>query len=73
MVKFGAYTSAINLGETDHASIAHAVGCKGVRVASIVSLKAEMKRALSDSGVTVLDVVTDPDAFPPITMFDGHL
>ena len=73
MVKFGAYTSAINLGETDHASIAHAVGCKGVRVASIVSLKAEIKQALSDGGVTVLDVVTDPDAFPPITMFNGHL
>jgi acetolactate synthase-1/2/3 large subunit len=32
-----------------------------------------LREALAADGTTVLDVVTDPDAYPPITFFDGEL
>nr|WP_309503875.1 acetolactate synthase catalytic subunit [uncultured Roseovarius sp.] len=73
LIKFGGHTGAIGLGSVDHAGVARAVGCEGIRIETIDQLKAALDHAMTAKGVVVLDVVTDADAHPPITMFEGHL
>ena len=73
LVKFGAHTGAIDFTPVDHAAVAKAAGCDGIRVETVAELGAALDTGLASDGVTVLDVVTDPDAYPPITVFEGHL
>lgn len=73
LVKFGAHTGAIDFTPVDHAAVAKAAGCDGIRVETVAELCAALDTGLASDGVTVLDVVTDPDAYPPITVFEGHL
>jgi acetolactate synthase I/II/III large subunit len=72
-VKFGGYTSACHFAPVDHAAIAVACGCRGVRVESADDYLPAVQEALASDVTTVIDVVTDPQAFPPITFFEGAL
>jgi acetolactate synthase-1/2/3 large subunit len=72
LIGFSEYTSAIGFGPVDHAAIARAVGAIGVRVERADQLGEQLKQALAADTVTVLDVVTDPDAYPPITAWQGR-
>lgn len=67
---YGDHTDACRFTKVDHAAIASAAGCKGVRVDNVSALAFELAEA-PGQGVTLLDVVTDPTAFPPVTIFDG--
>ena len=69
-VKFGAHTSACDLEPVDHAAIARACGCDGERLETPGALADALHRALAAAGTVVLDVVCDPDAYPPITAFE---
>jgi acetolactate synthase-1/2/3 large subunit len=55
----------------DHAAIARACGCSGIRVEAPDDFAGALRSALSGDGVTVIDVVTDERAHPPITSFQG--
>ena len=68
--KFGAHTTACYFAPVDHAAIARACGCRGVRIENADAYPAALKEALAYEGTTVLDVITDPTAFPPVTLFD---
>ena len=70
-VKFGRHTSAVYFESVNHAAIARACGCRGVRVESTVDYLPALKEALAAGETTVIDVLVDPDAYPPITLFDG--
>ena len=72
LFSFGAHTSAIDFAPVDHAAIARAVGATGLRVEAASDIRPALEKALASGGVTVLDVVTDPDARPPITAWAGH-
>ena len=72
-VKFGDYTSACHFTEVDHAAIARACGCRGVRVERADDYLPALKEALRSNEMTLIDVVTDPEAYPPITFFEGTL
>ena len=72
-VKFGRHTGACYFQPVDHAAIARACGCHGVRVENAADYLPAVKEALSFDGTTLIDVVTDPMAYPPITFFDGTL
>lgn len=69
----GAYTDAVAFTPVDHAAIARACGCIGVRVEDPADYGPALDAALAADLPTVIDVVTDPDAYPPVTMFDGRL
>ena len=73
LVKFGAHTSAIDFTDVDHVAIARAAGCQGQRIERAEDIGPALDAALARSGTTLLDVVTDPEAHPPITVFQGHL
>jgi acetolactate synthase-1/2/3 large subunit len=72
-VKFGAHTSACTFSPVDHAAIAHACGCRGVRVDAPGDFLPVLREALAADVTTVIDVVTDPEAYPPITFFEKKL
>jgi acetolactate synthase-1/2/3 large subunit len=69
-VKFGRYTTACHFDPVDHTLIAKACGCEGVRVERIEDFLPAVKRALTSSKTMLIDVMTDPAAYPPVTFFD---
>jgi acetolactate synthase-1/2/3 large subunit len=68
---FGAYTDACDFTAVDHAAVARACGCQGVRIVDPADFLPALKQALTSNRTTLLDVVTDENAFPPITSFEG--
>lgn len=71
-VLFDGYTDVCDFAAVDHAAIARACGCEGVRIERPGDLLPALKTAFAAKGTTVLDVVTDEHAFPPITMFEQN-
>jgi acetolactate synthase-1/2/3 large subunit len=72
MVLFGNYTDVCDFAPVDHAAIAKACGCEGVRIEDPATFRDALAAALGKPAVTVLDVVTDQRAYPPITSFEGN-
>jgi acetolactate synthase-1/2/3 large subunit len=69
---FAEYTSAIDFQPVDHAAVARAVGARGIRVESAEQLRPALREALDADRLTLVEVLTDPDAYPPITAWDGQ-
>jgi acetolactate synthase-1/2/3 large subunit len=72
LAAFGAHTDAIAFAPVDHAAIAHACGIDGIRLEHPAAIRSALKAALSSGRPTLLDVIVDRDAFPPITSFTGR-
>jgi acetolactate synthase-1/2/3 large subunit len=72
-VKLGRHTSACQFTPVDHAQIARACGCRGVTIKRPGDYLPAVREALACGETTVLDVDTDPEAYPPITFFDDQL
>ncbi len=68
-VKFGNYTSACHLGDVDHCRIAEACGCAAVRISDPAMLAEHLRRGISDGKPLLIDVVTDAEAHPPLSLF----
>ncbi|MEU9963506.1 acetolactate synthase catalytic subunit [Streptomyces malaysiensis] len=68
--QFAEHTTAIDITRIDHAAIATACGARGVRVDVADDLAGALRDAMGSSAVTVIDVVTVADAFPPISAWD---
>lgn len=68
-VKFGAHTTAVEFHPVDHAAIARASGCEGVRVTDPRELGAAISQAKASTKTTLIEVLCDENAFPPITFF----
>jgi acetolactate synthase-1/2/3 large subunit len=69
--QFAAHTGAIGFSPVDHAAVAAACGARGARVETVGELAAALRAARAAPVATVLDVLTDPDAYPPISAWDG--
>ncbi len=72
-VKYGRHTSAVQFTNVDHAQIARACGCRGVAIKRPGDYLPAVREALACGETTLLDVDTDPEAYPPITVFDDGL
>ncbi len=68
---FGDVTDVCDFEAVDHAAIARACGCAGTRVERPGDLAPALRDALANNAVTVIDVITDQRAYPPITSFEG--
>ena len=71
--RFGTHTDVCHFGPIDHVAIARACGCDGIAVDSVPQLSSALDRALSSPVPFVIDVSTDPTAFPPLTAFESQL
>jgi len=70
-VKFGSHSSACYFAPVDHAQVARASGCRGIRIEKVSDYLPALQEALALDETTVLDVIVDPAAYPPVTFFDG--
>ena len=70
---FGEYTDACEFQPVDHAAIARACGLHGVRIDNAADFAPALAAALQADRTTVIDVMSDPDAHPPITVFEGKI
>ena len=70
-VMYGSHTDACQFAPVDHAAIARACGCEGVRVERPGDFKAALERAMQSPQTTLIDVMIDPKAYPPITLYEG--
>jgi acetolactate synthase-1/2/3 large subunit len=68
---FGDHTIACAFDPVDHAAIARACGWTGQRIADPAEIGPALDAAQARGGLTLLDVITDPQAWPPVTMFDA--
>lgn len=69
---YGAHTDAVDFEPVDHAAIAGACGCVGMRVEIADEFGPALRAALGADRPTVIDVLVDPEARPPITAFEGR-
>ena len=68
--RYGRHTIACHLSPVDHAKIAEATGCIGIRVEEPGAYAKALAFGLNADRPAVIDVLTDPDAYPPATLFD---
>lgn len=72
-VQYGAHTDACALAPVDHAAIARACGCAGVRIDCPADFAPALANAMAAKVTTVLDVIIDPQAYPPLSLYEGKL
>ena len=63
------HSDAADLGPVDHAAIARACDCFGERVARPDEFAAVLARAMQDPRPALIDVLTDPEARPPLSQY----
>lgn len=68
--RFGQHTDACDLLPVDHAAIARACGCRGIRIERAEDYLPALEEAVKADVTTVLDVMSDPSAYPPVTEFE---
>jgi acetolactate synthase I/II/III large subunit len=71
LVQLGAHTTAVDFAPVDHAAVARACGVDAVRIASPEELAPALAAAIGSGRPTLVEVMCDPDAFPPITAWEG--
>jgi acetolactate synthase-1/2/3 large subunit len=71
-VTFGQHTDAVEFTAVDHAAIARACGVTGVRVERGEDAGPALDAAFASGKPALLDIVTDPEARPPISFYAGH-
>ena len=71
-VRYGGHTDAVDIAPIDHAAIAQACGLYGERIERPEDYLPAVEAAFGADRTTVLDVIVDPDAYPPITGFESR-
>ncbi len=70
-IKFGDHTDACDFAPVNHAHLAEAVGATGIQVKKPSDFIPALDEAITNNTVTVLDVLVDPDAYPPVTWYQA--
>ena len=71
--RHGRHTNACYFFPVDHAAVARACGCVGIRVERAADYADALRQCIGSGAPCVIDVVTDPMAYPPLTAFDDKL
>ncbi len=70
---FRTHTQACHFTPVDHAAIARACGWSGIRIEDPAGLRPALEDAARAEVPTLIDVISDPDAWAPIMAFEGKL
>ncbi|MBS0640545.1 MAG: acetolactate synthase catalytic subunit [Proteobacteria bacterium] len=70
--KFGDHTIAVDFADVDHAAIARACGVHGQRIARGEEIGPALDAAFASGKPALLEVMTDPEARPPLGIYTGH-
>ncbi len=68
----GEHTIACDFAEVDHAAIARACGVRAARVGRGEEVGPALDAAFASMEPNLIEVMTDPDAKPPLTFFHDH-
>ena len=68
-LKFGDHTSAVHFKPVDHAGVARSCGCEGITVTKPEELEDAIDKAKKNELTTLIEVICDENAFPPITFY----
>lgn len=68
-LKYGAHTSAVDFAPVDHAAVARACGCVGIRVEDPAEIGAALEQARAAKTTALIEVLCDQNAFPPLTFY----
>jgi acetolactate synthase-1/2/3 large subunit len=71
--KFGRYTTACHFSPVSHAEIARACGCDSIRIDAPDDIARALETAITSGRPWLIDVMSSPDAHPPISLYDGTL
>ncbi len=71
--KFGRSTTACQLGSVSHAEIARACGCEAICIDAPGDLTPALKAALELGRPWLIDVISCPEAHPPLSLYAGTL
>lgn len=71
MFVWGRTSSAVEFAEVDHCAVARACGAEAIRVERADELDSAIATALASDRLTLIDVVVEPNAFPPVSAWDG--
>ena len=63
---------ANDLSDVDYGAVARIMGAEGVRVTTNEEFRKVFTAAMDSDMPTVIDVVVDKEAFPPVVNFDAH-
>jgi acetolactate synthase-1/2/3 large subunit len=72
-VKFGQSTTACRLSPVSHDEIARACGCDAIRIDAPGELASVLRSALQSERPWLIDVISAPEAHPPLSLYDGTL
>lgn len=72
-VKFGRHTGACYFHPVSHAQIARACGCDAHTVSDPSELPNVLENAIKSNRPVLIDIKTDPTAYPPLTMMEDSL
>ena len=72
LVQFGEFTSAVYFESVDHTAIARACGADAVLVQKPDELRPALEKAVASRRPTLIEVIVDPDAFPPILAWEAR-
>ncbi len=72
-VKFGRHTGACYFKPVNHAYIANACGCEAYTVSDPNELPGILDNAIESKRPVLIDIKTDPTAYPPLTMMENAL
>ena len=65
----GRHTDVCDFSPVDHAAIARACGVKGIRLERAEDIASAIAEAIGSDGPVLIDVIADPNALPPVTVF----
>lgn len=67
--KLGRHSNVCDFKDVNHAAIAEACGAKGIRIDKPDQIAGAISEALAAETSVVIDVMADPDAVPPVSVF----
>jgi acetolactate synthase-1/2/3 large subunit len=73
LASYGRHTEAVAFAPVDHAAIARACGWIAFRIERPDDIAGALSEALAAERPALLDVITDPEAWPPIQNFEGRI
>lgn len=71
ILRFGVHTDACEFSPVNHADVATACGCRGIQIHDPADYLPALEEAIRLETTTVLDVLIDPAAYPPITAYEA--
>ncbi|WP_087012930.1 acetolactate synthase catalytic subunit [Leucobacter sp. 7(1)] len=71
MFVWGRTSSAVEFADVDHVAVARACGANAIRVEHAEELDSALAVALAADRMTLIDLVIEPNAFPPVSAWDG--